>query len=183
MQIINDNLINELLSLTKDSLSKVESLKVLPIDKLNFKEEPTSWSILECLEHLNLYADFYLPEIEKQIANNKTNRENGIFKSGLLGNYFVNAIQLKNGTIKKIKTPKDKNPINAALTTATVDKFLKQQNLLINLLHKAKNIDLTKTKTAISLTKLIKLRLGDTLRFFIYHVERHVWQAENVLKK
>ncbi|RXM56703.1 hypothetical protein BOQ60_25350, partial [Chryseobacterium sp. CH1] len=30
-------------------------------------------------------------------------------------------------------------------------------------------IDLEKTKTSISISKLIKLKLGDTFRFVIYH--------------
>jgi DinB superfamily len=182
MQIKNEELIEGLLTITKKSIVKVESFKTLAIEKLNFKEEPTSWSILECLEHLNLYADFYLPEIEKQIEANKHNTATGFFKSGVLGNYFVNAIQLKNGTIKKIKSPKDKNPINSSLSVATIDSFLQQQSQLIKLLEKVKTTNLTKTKTAISLTKFIKLRLGDTLRFFVYHVERHVWQAENIIR-
>lgn len=44
-------------------------------------------------------------------------------------------------------------------------------------------MDLTKTKASISLTRLIKLRLGDTLRFFTYHIERHVLQAERICKE
>ena len=40
----------------------------------------------------------------------------------------------------------------------------------------------TKTKTAISISKLMKLRLGDTFRFVTAHNERHLLQAENVLK-
>jgi DinB superfamily len=183
MQIKNEELIEELLAITKKSISKVESFKTLAIEKLNFKEGLISWSILECLEHLNLYADFYLPEIEKQIKANNYNTATGVFKSGVLGNYFVNAIQLKNGTIKKIKSPNDKNPINSSLSVATIDSLLQKQSQLIELLEKSKTANLTKTKTAISLTKLIKLRLGDTLRFFVYHVERHVWQAENIIRE
>ena len=57
----------------------------------------------------------------------------------------------------------------------------KQQERMISLLRMARVADLTRTKTAISLTKLLKLRLGDTFRFVIYHVERHILQADNVL--
>ena len=40
-----------------------------------------------------------------------------------------------------------------------------------------------KTKTAISISKLIKLRLGDTFRVLIYHNERHIKQAERAIKE
>jgi hypothetical protein len=68
------------------------------------------------------------------------------------------------------------------LNTLTIDKFLKQQERLIQLLTDAQAIDLTKAKTPISLTKWIKLRLGDTLRFYVYHIDRHIIQAQNALK-
>ena len=77
-----------------------------------------------------------------------------------------------------MKSPKDKNPANSALTITTIDRFLKQQERLKALLMQAKQVNLTKTKTSISISNLVKLRLGDTFRFLIYHIERHVKQAE-----
>ena len=50
--------------------------------------------------------------------------------------------------------------------------------MLKSLLNQAREVDLTKTKVPISLTRFIKLRLGDTFRFFVYHIERHILQAE-----
>ena len=79
-----------------------------------------------------------------------------------------------------MKSPKDKNPSHSTLTRLTIDRFLKQQELLQSLLLQSKRVDLQRTKTAISLSKLIRLRLGDTFRFFVYHIERHVLQAERI---
>jgi hypothetical protein len=155
-------------------------LKKLGSDELNYKENPERWSILECIEHLNLYGDFYLPEIENTILKQKPVSHELTFRSGMIGNYFANLMQVKNGKMTKMKTPKDKNPINSALTVTTIDRFLKQQDRLHSLLEQSRRIDLTNTKVSISLTKLIKLRLGDTFRFFVFHIDRHVKQAENV---
>ena len=44
-------------------------------------------------------------------------------------------------------------------------------------------IDLNKTKTAISISKLIKLKIGDTFRVVVYHNERHLIQAEKILNR
>jgi hypothetical protein len=92
-------------------------------------------------------------------------------------------MEVKDGKIKKMKSPKDKNPSRTALSITTINRFLKQQEQLLNLLQRSRGIDLTRTKTAISLSKFIRLRLGDTLRFYTYHIERHVWQAEGVMKE
>ena len=49
------------------------------------------WSALECLEHLNLYGDFYLPEITQKInASNSRPRE--MFKSTWFANKTVLAM-------------------------------------------------------------------------------------------
>lgn len=180
MQIQNHLLIEELLHKTEKATKSVLRLKELNTEQLNFKKSPTAWSVLECIEHLNLYGDFYLVEIEKQILAQKKTNEYTVFKSGLVGDYFANMMLVKDGKIKKMKSPKDKNPCNSALTPTTLDRFLKQQERLKSLLIQAQYIDLTNTKTAISLTKHIRLRLGDTFRFFVYHIERHVLQAERV---
>jgi hypothetical protein len=181
MESENKILIDDLLRRVGECTRKVKQFETYNIKQLRFKEEGR-WSILECLEHLNLYGDFYLVEIEKQILENQ-HRHASKFKSGLLGNYFANLMEVKNGKIKKMKAPKDKNPVNVALSVTTISRFLKQQDQLATLLNQCRSLDLTKIKCAISLTKLIKLRLGDTLRFYTYHIERHVVQAEAVAEK
>ena len=179
MEIENDILIDDLLRRSKRSTETVRRFERLPIDQLRFKNG-NQWSILECLEHLNLYGDFYLVEIEKQIIANRNRPSSTIFQSGFVGNYFANLMEVKEGKITKMKSPKNKNPANMDLTITTISRFLKQQEQLIVLLNSCRSIDLTRAKSAITLTRLIKLRLGDTLRFFTYHIERHMLQAERI---
>ena len=81
-----------------------------------------------------------------------------------------------------MSTAKSMNPFGRSLTITTIDRFLKQQEQLKSLLNQAKYVDMTKTTTPVSISKFIKLRLGDTLRFMVYHIERHVAQANNILK-
>lgn len=182
MQIENKILIDDLIKRTEWSISKAKIFETLPLELLQYKNG-NQWSILECLEHLNLYGDFYLPEIERQIIANQHKAVSTTFKSGIVGNYFANLMEVKDGKIKKMKSPKDKNPSRVTLSITTISRFLKQQDQLLNLLQQSRAVDLTRTKTAISLSKFIRLRLGDTLRFYTYHIERHAWQAERVLKE
>jgi hypothetical protein len=177
MQIERNQLIDDLIARVKQTTLSIAKLKALPADQLNRRINAGDWTILECIEHLNLYGDFYLPEIEKQILNKETSLEADEFRSGVIGNYFASLIQVKNGKVKKMKTPKNMNPIHSALSITTIDRFLKQQERLTTLLQQARKIDLTRTKTAISMTSMIRLRLGDTLRFVVFHIERHVAQA------
>lgn len=179
MKIQQQELINELIELTKSTKHSLQELQQLPIEQLNIKQDKNQWSALECIEHLNLYGDFYLPELKKRLKNASQNR-NGHFKSGLIGNYFVKII--KADSKKKMKTASEMNAIGSKLTKATLERFSRQLNELEEILEQSKPLDLTRTKTAISLTKLIQLRMGDTLRFVVHHNDRHMKQARRALQ-
>lgn len=180
MKTKSETLILELIETTRQNLNFAETLKTKSSSQLNWKENKESWSILECLEHLNLYGDFYLPEIEKGIDNAKSKSEH-IFKSGILGNYFAESM-LPKAKLNKMKTFKDKNPLNSHLDNNTIDRFMNQQIKMLDLLNKGRAISLNKEKTPISITKLIKLKIGDTFRFVINHNIRHIKQIENNVK-
>lgn len=173
-------LLQDLIERTRVTINEAEGLSQLSDTTLNWKIAPESWSILECLEHLNYYGDFYIPEIKKQLENNKHEASSN-FKSNWLGNYFAKTM-LPKGKLNKMKTLKSMNPIGSSLDKKVVDKFIQHQHEILNLLDHAKKVNLTKTKTAISISKLIKLRLGDTFRVVIYHNQRHMLQAKNALE-
>jgi len=180
MTISTDNLINELIDLTHEHLAFAESLLLKSDSELNKRLTNESWSVLECLEHLNLYGNFYLPEIKNRIETSTT-KATTEFKSGWLGNYFAQSM-LPKEKLNKMKAFKSMNPIHSSLSkTTTVNVFIDQQKQLLDLLNSARLVNLNKVKTSISITTLIKLKLGDTFRFFIYHNKRHVVQAKKVL--
>ena len=61
-------------------------------------------------------------------------------------------------------------------------EFIEQQEKLLQLLEAARTVDLNKASCAISISKWIKLKLGDTFLFFIAHQYRHILQAERALE-
>ncbi|WP_347219466.1 DinB family protein [Chryseobacterium sp.] len=180
MKISTTALLEELKSKTIHHLQFAETLLLKPENELNFRISADSWSVLECLEHLNRYGDFYIPEISHKISSSVTTPKPD-FKPGILGNYFAKSM-LPKEKLNKMKTLKAMNPIHSELNKEVVNEFIKHQQQLLDLLDRAGNIDLEKTKTAISISKLITLKLGDTFRFVTYHNARHVVQAERVLK-
>ncbi|WP_379964847.1 DinB family protein [Epilithonimonas sp. UC225_85] len=181
MKIQTNQLLQELRTITGNNLRFGESLLNQNHKNLNFRKSEESWSVLECLEHLNIYGKFYLPEIENRIEKSKFRESKSDFKSGILGNYFAN-MMLPKAKLNKMKTLKTTNPIHQQLNKSVIEEFIRQQNDTLELLEKSKVVNLEKTKTSISISKLIRLKLGDTFRFVIYHNLRHIRQAENILE-
>ncbi|SKB36460.1 DinB superfamily protein [Sphingobacterium nematocida] len=173
-------LINELIEQTEKHQAIVEGFKKMNVAQLQYKQSPESWSILECIEHLNRYGDFYIPELSKRIEASK-HKQSTQFKPGILGDYFARIMLPREGG-KKIKTFQSMDPRGSELEIDVLERFLGHISHLLLLLEKSRNTDLTKVKTAISITRWIKLRLGDTFRVVVYHNFRHIVQCQNILE-
>lgn len=171
-------LIQTLIEQTKVIINQIEAIRTEELNTLYWRENQTSWNILECIEHLNRYGNFYLPEIEVKIKNSNTQNENE-FKSGFLGSYFAKSM-LPKKNLNKMKTFKDKNPLHTPLTKSVIDTCINHQIRLLDLLQEARNVSLNKVKINTSLSSLIKINLGDTFQFFINHINRHLVQIENI---
>lgn len=180
MKIPSKELVEDLKARTLHNLRLAEDLNKHSFEDLNWRTDAASWSVLECVEHLNLYGNFYLPEITRRIKSSNYPAEE-IFKSGLLGNYFAQSM-LPRENMKKIKTLKSQDPQGKVLDKSVIDKFKAQQQEWLDLLEISNQVSLTRTKTSLSITNYIKLRLGDVFRVNIYHNQRHLLQARGVLK-
>ena len=179
MKIGSEILINDLISRTTEILKKSQTLVELSENELNYRISAESWSSLECLEHLNLYGRFYIKEMNRRMLES-SKQNTTVFKSGLLGNYFAKSM-LPKAKLNTMKTFSNMNPINSSLDKRVIEEFIQQQKEMLQLLETARKKNLNKIKCGITISKMLKLKLGDTFRFVIYHNERHMKQIDRVL--
>ncbi|ASZ10075.1 DinB family protein [Chitinophaga pendula] len=143
------------------------------------------WNAVQCLEHLNSYGRFYLPALERTIAKGEQQQRapQPAFKSSRLGDYFTNMMLPRNdGSVSvKMQAPKEHRPGAGLDTAAVIDTFVSQQEALHALLGRAAGVNLQQLKVPTSLTRLLRLPLGDTFRFLVAHEQRHMLQAHNAL--
>lgn len=166
---------------TAHFLNQTQKLIDLPEEVLKWRAAINSWSVLECIEHLNLYGKHYLPIIKKHIAESNTQPE-ATLKSGWLGRYFAQSM-LPGNNKKSMRTFKSKNPLNIPLNKTTLHHFMDQQKEMLDLLEASKQVSLNKVKIPTSISMLIRLKLGDTFQFLINHQLRHFDQLEKALVK
>jgi len=180
----------ELLETLEQQTESLLNLAVQQWQMMNpsiIKQQPTpgAWSAMQCLGHLNAYGKYYLPAIEKaiDIARIKSKPVNTTFTPGWLGNYFTKLMlpSQNNGSIKKMKAPKDYTISNEGNSDEVLAEFIAQQEKLLVLLHQSRRIDLNKTRIPVSIAKFIKLKLGDVFMFLIAHNIRHIQQAERAI--
>jgi hypothetical protein len=183
-KISSDELLDELIELTKSNNKIIEEMSSLSEEQLFWTPSNDSWSIAQCLAHLNAFHRFYVPVFVERIKNSRFQEPTDYFQSSPLGNSTY--IKVKLGKLKnvkrKLKSPKDYNPlVNTNLKTENVvEDFFKYQNMLIDVMEKARGINIRKTKTSFSVRPIVKLRLGDAFQYIVYHCERHVYQAKRI---
>jgi hypothetical protein len=162
----------------------LQRLGELSKQKLTWKLQPNKWNIAECLEHLNRYSRYYLPALRKGIRNGVRPSRHPVFKSGWLGEVFVRSMLPTAGKIvrNKMKSPAAYNPLNAPLQPQqVVQDFIAYQTQWEELIRQMHEVDITSTKIPISISKWVRVRMGDVVRFNIAHTQRHMVQIENVL--
>lgn len=163
-----------------------ENFLSLSPEQLFWKPSEKSWSIAQCLAHLNAYYSFYIPVFRERIKNTRFRTPGEYFVSSPLGTASILSVKL--GKVKnvkrRLKAAKDYNPlVNATLKTENaVQDFLNYQDEMLKILSDSRFINIRKAKCTLAVTALIKLRLGDAFQVVVYHNERHVEQAKNVMK-
>lgn len=182
---VTQDLLNSLENDVKQMLDKAKSLQVFDGTMLNTSPAPGKWSILQVIEHLNSYNRYYLPELESALQRGK---QTGIsfntqFKSGWFGDYFTKMMMPGEGgkISNKMNAPKDHRPVAHQDAHKVISEFLAGEQKLISLLQMALNTDMGKLRLPISISRLIKLKAGDTFRFLIAHQQRHFVQLQNAM--
>lgn len=149
---------------------------------LTQQPEEGKWSVAQILEHLNSYGRYYLPLIETSI-NNERYHPKDYYRPGLLGDYFTKSmLPKKNGQVtNKMQAPKNHRPPVDVDNNKVIQEFLRQEHLLLDLLDRAGETNIEQIRIPISISRFIRLRLGDTFRFLVAHHQRHFVQVNNAL--
>jgi hypothetical protein len=176
------DLLDQLQSDVRGLLMVASQLRLEDPHLLMKQPAPGNWTVTQVLEHLNSYNRYYLPAIERSLQRQLPAPE--YFTPGWMGDYFTKLMQpAKDGTIsKKLKAPKNHRPPLDLDTTQVLNRFIQDQHRLLELLENAKMRDIGRIRTPISISRLIRLKVGDTFRFLIAHEQRHFLQLQRTLE-
>ena len=179
----SEELIDQLEADVRQIVAAAGHLKQADPVKLSYSVKEGTWSVAQVLEHLNKYARYYLPVIEKSIIHISKDT-NAWFVPGFWGNYFTRAMMPKNVfEIKnRMRTPKNYLPEKSVNVEAVFREFLEHQQKLLQLLEVSRRRNLGTIHIPIPITRLVRLKLGDAFRFLIAHEQRHMIQARNAIK-
>lgn len=180
------DLLEEIRKITLTDLELIsKKLLYLSKDQLSWRPNEVSWSIEEVIAHLNEYARFYHKAFNDKIDQTKFREPVEEFISSPLGRSAWKSMKLGNAknVKRKFKAMRSYNPTfdPSLIKGSEVETIEKDLNELLQILQKAESVSLRRVKIPISISKIIRLRLGDALLFVAYHNERHFQQIKNIL--
>jgi hypothetical protein len=182
----SSELIQEMRLITQDNISIIkEKFIYLNSEQRKWKIDKVTWDLNQIFMHLNDYATYYHSTIISKINKTKFKDTKEIFISSPLGRAAWKSMKLGNlkNIKRKIKSPKQYNPSfnNKAYNSKALEEFIEKQEEMLKIIDLAASVNLKKVKIPISISKIVRLRLGDALLFVNYHNQRHIQQAINLV--
>lgn len=158
-----------------------QNLAALSEDQLNWQPAPCKWSIAQCLDHLIVTNEKYLPAFESILVGSYTHsfwqRINPFTKK--MGLWLVKNIS--EVPERRFKAPKTFAPDNKRYTASILRDFISHQQKLIPLFAALKKLKTREIVISSPVSSLITLRLKEALMLIVQHEQRHINQANNVL--
>jgi hypothetical protein len=155
---------------------------VAPLSEAQFSWKPlaTSWSVAECLEHMNSTARFYLPMLDEGIADaiRQGAYGEGPFKYNWIGRAFVRLMQPP--TRLRLNAPAEMQPGPARPKRETCAGFRAYQVQYVDRLRQANGIDLARARARAPALTWVRIPLGSAFAVMASHERRHLMQARRV---
>lgn len=150
--------------------------------QFTWRPAPTSWSIAQCLDHLNVTARLYLPQLDEGIANaiRQGFYGEGPFTYWWLARMFVR--MLEPPPRFRVKTPAAFQPPPARTRHEIMAAFRAYQVQYVDRLRQANGLDLSRARVRSPVASWVLMPLGTGFIAMTAHERRHLWQARQVLQ-
>ena len=151
-----------------ESNRQISDFQQLNEEALRYRPGPGRWSVLDCLEHINLfYADYFSrmePAVHQAAPADRTEYTPGFFGQKMVGGLRPNQGKRR----MKIKTFKAMVPATDEKTPAQIfDTLLQYHTRLEHLLSESEALDWDKVKVASAIGPLLRFKLGDCFRLLM----------------
>jgi len=174
----------------RSMLDQIEAIKAegravtagLTDDQLNWHPAEGSWSILDCLQHLNVGVTKTLPAFDRSIAAGRAQGKtsNGPFRYGWFARMVARSMEPPPKW--RMRAPKliRVAPATGRRSAEVLPEFARVRDQLAERVRQADGLDLAHVRLISPVNRLLRVPLGCYFDFILAHDRRHLWQARNV---
>jgi hypothetical protein len=172
----SDRLISELNASDQRSIQLTAGLTT---EELNWQPSRAAWSVGQCLAHLAVANERYLPPIAKALHDEPTSAVPEI-TPGWFGRWFIASFATEpSPKTKRARAPKQIQP-ESHVDLSILDRFLRSNDAARGLILRARDYDVNRIRFANPFVPGIRFTIGTGLEIVSGHERRHLLQAERV---
>ena len=142
----------------------------------------SSWSAADCLSHLSISTEMFLPVLEKALSDA---RQRGLIlkKGGLKMDVIGRVLRwfLEPPIRQRVKTAAPFVPRSVRAKAEAFGEFATLQARLAEQVAEARDLDLSRVKIVSPFDRRVRYNLYSAFRILVAHQRRHLWQAEQAV--
>jgi len=173
--------LQELLSALDDNDRRAEELaRDLDDERFNWRPDERSWSIAQCLDHLNAASAAYLTPMREALeaGRRKGMERRGPIRPGFLERWFV--AEMGPSPKRRLRAPRKIVPAAHKGRTEVMADWRRWQEEARDLLREAAGVDLNRTRFVNPFVPLLRFTVGTGFLVIATHQRRHLLQGETV---
>ena len=155
-----------------------ELTRGLTVEQLNWQPAPGAWSIGQCLEHLCISTESYLPPISTALVNQPASRVQEI-TPGWFARWFIRSYIEPSPRTKRGSAPRKIVP-SVRVDASVVERFLSGNRETRELMRKSEPYDVNRIRFVNPFVSVIRFTVGTGFTVLAGHERRHLLQAERV---
>lgn len=146
------------------------------------RPHPSSWSAAECIAHLSVSTQMFLPVLEEALAEARRRgwkakkRGPSMDVVGRVLRWF-----LEPPIRQRVKTTAPLVPKAVRAKADAFGEFAGLQNKLSEVLTSARDVDVSRVKIVSPFDKRVRYNVYSAFRIVVAHQRRHLWQAEQAV--
>ncbi len=152
-------------------------------ERFNWRPDERSWSVAQCLDHLNAGTRVYLGPMRGAV---ETAREKGALRRGpirqrAIERWFVRSLEPPPRL--RMRAPRKIVPAARKSRAEVGEEWTRLQAQLRDLLHEAAPLDLNQARFVNPFLHVVRFSVGTGFLVLETHERRHLLQARNVVAK
>lgn len=152
--------------------------KTLTPEQLNWNPRPGEWSVGQCLEHLYITNEVYLPAISNSLVGRPIAVVQDI-TPGWFGRWFIRNYIEPSAETRRARAPRKIAP-GPRVEPSILERFLSSNGQVSELVHRARNYDVNHVRFKNPFVPVLRFTVGTGLEIVTKHQRRHLLQAERI---
>ena len=152
--------------------------KTLSAQQLNWRPRPDVWSVGQCLQHLCVFNEVYLPAISTSLEGRQRARVQEI-TPGWFGRWFIRNYVEASSESRRTRAPRKIEP-DEQVESSILESFLRSNQIAREVIYRASDYDINRMRFKNPFIPMLRFTAGTGLEIVSKHQRRHLLQAERV---